>query len=212
MIVDGFEFDDCLSAPKANENLWRAVLTNAIEEAVSGITRGQYSNPKHRIAQIAEARDYILKPNKDFDTVCSLAGLDPEAVRDRIAPQIAAAPSPEQLLSDVRRTRVEGTAKPKPAPRQRREPLRYSHDGQNLTIAQWSEVSGVRASIIRQRLYEGWHISRAVLKIDGRKTRLRISGRRHAKGWQAPGVSFDFGASKGTGAGSTLQETPNLSF
>ncbi len=208
MIIDGADFDDNLSATEARENLWRSVLVNAIEEAIFGISRSNYSNPKTRVTHIIEARAYVTVPNRDFDMVCSLAGLDPDAVRERVAQQLATAASPEELLNSASR---KPSARPrrKSGPKPRPDAQRFEHDGKNLTIAEWAALSGMRASAIRQRLNTGWHISRAIEKVDGRTTRIRISGKRPARRRGAP---FNFGRSKGTGAGSTAQESTNITF
>ncbi len=109
MNTDSMDFNDDLSAVQGRENLWRAVLANAIEEAVYGVSRSHYENRKRRAGLITEARAYVTRQNKDFDMVCYLAGLEPQAVRDRVTKQIAAAPSPEELAAVKRRVR-----KPKP--------------------------------------------------------------------------------------------------
>lgn len=210
MIIDGMDFHDGLSAVQGRENLWRAVLMNAIEEAVFGISRSNYGSLSRRAAMIKDARDYVTIPNKDFDMVCSLAGLDPEAVRERVARRIAEAPTPEALVSAPRKPRntqrEKGTRKP------RMDVVRHDYNGMNLTIGEWSRHTGIPPMTIRQRLAAGWPISRAIQKVDGRTTRHRAKGKRPAKGWRAPGVSFDFAPSKGTGARGTAQETPNITF
>lgn len=208
MIIDGEKFDDDAPDLLGRANLWRAVLANVIEEAVFGVGRSKGGTTKQRALLIADARAYIMKPNRDFNVVCSLAGLDPDAVRERVSKQIEAAPSPEEL------TTARGRRKPvneKPST-PRSDIKRFDHDGQSLTIGEWSKLTGTPRMTIKQRLAKGWPISRAIEKTDGRATRARITGKRPAKGWRAPGVSFNFGTSKGTGGGSTLQETPNLTF
>lgn len=59
-------------------HLWCAVIDLAIADAQSKRTSEQAQREK------AEALRWLLVPNKDFDTVCSLAGFDPDAVRDKI--------------------------------------------------------------------------------------------------------------------------------
>lgn len=94
--------NDDLSAVGARENLWRAVLLNTIDEAVRGAVVGVGDVPT-RIRLINEARDYLTKATRDFDLVCSLAGLEPEAVRERAVLLINGAPSPEALATTLRR-------------------------------------------------------------------------------------------------------------
>ncbi|MBB4955519.1 hypothetical protein H4S14_003530 [Agrobacterium vitis] len=214
MNIEGMEFDDELTPINGPENLWRAVLLSAIDEALRGPSMSTAmltdKSVTYRIRCIKEARDYVIRPNKDFNMVCSLAGLDPDAARERIAKQIAAAPSPEELANTDRQAHRR-TTKSTPKSRQKREVRRFAHDGMNLTIAEWAKVSGVTDGTIRQRLGLGWPISRAIEKVDGRLGRTRTVGQK-ADGWRAPGASFNFGRSKGTGGGSTVQETPNITF
>ncbi len=208
MPSEAFDINDDLSAVGARENLWRAVLLNTIEEAVHGAVVG-VGEAKERIKLITAAREYLAKPSRDFDPVCSLAGLEPDAVRERAVRLINEAPSPEALATTSRRTVKADAAKPGPKPRIMKT---FEYQGLNLTISEWAERTGVKASLIRSRLAYGWSISRALEKTDGRMTARRVNGKRPATGWRAPGVGFNFGRSKGTGGGSTAQETTNLSF
>lgn len=57
--------------------LWCAVILNAIEEAQGFVAGG----PDPRISD--SARSWLTQSNRDFNTVCHLAGLDPVAVRER---------------------------------------------------------------------------------------------------------------------------------
>lgn len=176
MKIDGDEFNDDLSAIQGRENLWRAVLMNALEEAISGVNRGDYNDPLRRATLIREARNYVTVPNSDFDIVCSLAGLDPEAVRECAAKQIAVAPTPEELVLSPRKSRnasrEKGTRKP------RRDVVRHEHEGMTLTIGEWSKHTGVPDMTIRQRLAAGWPIDRAIEKMDGRISRNRVTAKR----------------------------------
>ncbi len=203
MNIDGMEFDDELTLVDGPENLWRAVLLSAIDEAIRGPSMSTDKNVTYRIRCIKEARDYVTRPNKDFDMVCNLAGLDPDAARERIAKQITAAPSPEELANMNRQAHRRNT-KPSPKSSPKRVAQRFEHDGMNLTIAEWAKVSGVTDGTIRQRLSHGWPISRAIEKADRRLGRSRPLSQK-ADGWRAPGAFFNFGRSKGTGGGSTTQ-------
>ena len=69
------------------QSLWAAVLLRAIDDA-KGLTTGEYGTSK--AAATSRACDFLLKPNRDFNFVCSLAGLDPVAVRERLIEQFAA--------------------------------------------------------------------------------------------------------------------------
>lgn len=137
MTIDDMDFDDDLSAIDGRENLWREVLSLAVRDAVMGVRIGARDR-RDRARLTHEARNYILQYNRDFEEVCSLAGLNPDAVREQVAKQIASAPSPEALAVTV-----------------------YSQSG---------------------------------LPLD------------------RPGVVANLPDNSGTGAGSTAQETPNITF
>lgn len=61
--------------------LWCAVIANTLDEAQGHVVAAGSQNSRDNI--IAGARDWLTKPNRDFNTVCHLAGLDPMAVRER---------------------------------------------------------------------------------------------------------------------------------
>lgn len=61
-----------------DKQLWAAVIGTAIEDATSLRTNTRAQREKR------EALDWLLHDGHDFTLVCSLAGLDPEAVRDRM--------------------------------------------------------------------------------------------------------------------------------
>lgn len=55
-------------------------------------------NRNTRLNITKTARLYILDRTQGFRTVCALAGVDEEAVHDRVKRLIKAAPSPEELI------------------------------------------------------------------------------------------------------------------
>jgi hypothetical protein len=57
----------------AEERLWRAVIAKTLEEWVRGPLR--YS----RIAE-----EFLFHDNKDFQSVCSSAGMDPRSLREKL--------------------------------------------------------------------------------------------------------------------------------
>lgn len=65
----------------ADCQLWAAVIVNAIEDARGTVTG--VGNATSRHAEMRHARNWLTRPNRDFNTVCHLAGLDPVAVRER---------------------------------------------------------------------------------------------------------------------------------
>lgn len=79
----------------------------------------------------------------------------------------------------------------------------YRHDGRWLTIAEWSDVTGLKIVTIRARLYAGWDIGRALSAPTDRNGRDCEPG---------PGVSSDFAPFEGTGGGRHAQESAQISF
>lgn len=59
------------------QRLWQAVLAQAINDA----TRESASREEDRMAMM-EARAWLDRGGRDFRRCCTLAGLDPDAVRD----------------------------------------------------------------------------------------------------------------------------------
>lgn len=62
-----------VDTPSAVERLWRAVIARTLEEWVRGPLR--YS----RLAE-----QFLFQDNKDFQAVCSSAGMDPDNLRRRL--------------------------------------------------------------------------------------------------------------------------------
>lgn len=97
-------YDDDLASADDCAALWQEVLLQAIRDALADSYIPTH-DPRIRAHQIQQARNYITVPNKDFNEVCHLAGVDPQAVRERLGPMIAAALSPDELAYR-RRTRT----------------------------------------------------------------------------------------------------------
>lgn len=80
--------------------LWQAVLLQAVEEALHG---PKNIAPLHRAREWQEARDYITTPSKDLAMVCALAGVEMDAVVERMRVLIDAMPAPEESLERPRK-------------------------------------------------------------------------------------------------------------
>lgn len=74
----------------------------------------------------------------------------------------------------------------------------YTAFGHTRTLKEWASETGMSANTILNRLNMGWTLEDALTR----------AVQEHRK----PGVVLDFAPSEGTGAGSTAQETLNLSF
>lgn len=68
------------------QELWAAVLTQAVLDAVgrSGFCRKDYTTRGVLHCPHAEALAWIKEGGEDFRTVATLAGFDPDAVRDAV--------------------------------------------------------------------------------------------------------------------------------
>lgn len=79
--------------------------------------------------------------------------------------------------------------------------VRHEHDGHALTVGEWARRTGLKEHTIRRRLRDGWSIEQAIgyppMPPNGRRT---------------PGVVSNLPAIEGTGAGSTAQEIPEITF
>lgn len=57
----------------AEERLWRAVITKSLEEWICG-----------PLSHSRKAEQFLFEDKKDFEAVCSSAGMDPERLRKRL--------------------------------------------------------------------------------------------------------------------------------
>ena len=74
----------------------------------------------------------------------------------------------------------------------------YTYRGQRWLIAELAEITGVPAQTIRKRLADGWTTEQALGMPTPKQRRA--------------GVVSNLPAFEGTGAGRTVQETPNITF
>lgn len=147
------------------QDLWCEVLRAAIADAVSGIS--DKGTPEVRARLTQKARDYITKPNRDFNTVCHLAGVDPVATRQRVAAQIAKAPSPEELAQAGQRNA-----------NSKKSLQRFTDaQGRTLSISEWAKETGIPKSVLSTRLSQlGWPLERAITQpVRPLQSRLEIT-------------------------------------
>ncbi|RUY31695.1 hypothetical protein EN978_07225 [Mesorhizobium sp. M7A.F.Ca.US.001.04.1.1] len=84
-------------------------------------------------------------------------------------------------------------------PLKRGRPSRsVTYAGRSLTIREWSEVTGVPDKTLATRLYHGWSIEQTLATPTPAQRRA--------------GVVSNFETLRGTGAGSTAQEIPEITF
>lgn len=133
------------------------MLLRALDDALIGPTSdGESRTTRHRA--ILDARSFLARPSKDLTTVCALAGLDPEAVIDRMVARIAAAPSPEDLLDNRKAHRPPKPTRPEP---ERRVVAVYTMNGQTHTRGM-AEIIGIDKHLIYTRLSNGWSVEEAL--------------------------------------------------
>lgn len=78
-------------------DLWQSVLLMAIEDALTG-PKDLKGNQELRALQRRRACTYVTRPSKDLSIVCGLAGVDMEALIDRMMVQISALPAPKEIV------------------------------------------------------------------------------------------------------------------
>ncbi|WP_415402886.1 hypothetical protein [Tateyamaria sp. SN3-11] len=119
--------------------LWCAVLHRAIVDATEG-AGGTGLSEVHKLRAIERARNLFARPNLDLEVICTLAGYDDDAVIEKAQAKIAEAPSAEEL------------AKSKAKSGAGREATPITYNGKTHTVAEWSDVTGVKETSIRNRL------------------------------------------------------------
>lgn len=187
------------------KELWLAILQLAVADAVFGVPTGINQSKETRVHMTNDARDYILKPNKDFDTVCELAGLEPEYVRRKVATQIVNQPTAETLAES---RQLGCIAKPKQVKAKRiliADRL-FAFNGETLSLSEWSERSGLSIQIISSRLNQHWTFERAITQpLDTRKGKGGAAKRK-------VGVVLNNASALGTGGGSDAQDSHKIDF
>lgn len=142
-------------------DLWQSVLLVTIQDALYGPAAADVSHKIARTQVCAQARHYLTQPSDDLAEVCGLAGIDMQALIDRLRPQIAAAPSPEELAETPGRKTVAKprVRKPKPVPFRDQQ---FTIDGETRSAADWCNLHGVRLTTAQARLRQlGWPAERA---------------------------------------------------
>ena len=168
--------------------LWQAVLQRQVDDALSG---PQGILPSNSVGTIKAARRYLTSRGKGLDMVCTLAGLDPQAVVEAMRIRIAAAPSPEHLAQHHRHkaTKPPRTPKPKRPPPEART---ITIDGETKSLAEWCSLSGVKVATAYGRLNAGWNPAEAVTlsTADARRRSLAQIKAHHARqARQRPGFA-----------------------
>lgn len=101
-----------------------------------------------------------------------------------------------------------------------RKPKTYTFDGITKTIRQWSDHLGISDVTLTKRLRSGWPLDRVFTaeRFKGRRAPCAVGGNKldlsskGAPNLTRPGVVDNFARFQGTGAGSTAQETFEITF
>ncbi|RVC62809.1 MAG: hypothetical protein EOS81_07110 [Mesorhizobium sp.] len=137
----------------SERELWVAVILQATEDGLKD----------------KRARAWFQPANADFVDVCSLAGLDPDNVAERAANAFRRSDNAEAIGHKFEIAKPEAAAP--------RQATRYEHDGKSLTVREWSKLSGVKESNIRDRLRFGYSIAEATNPNFRRKKRSVFNDR-----------------------------------
>lgn len=183
---------DC---PHSRRELWRAVIRQALSDAVSTAQDGRADLERH------EARKWLTKPSRDFDEVCELAGEEPDRVR-AIAVSIIAEAEHGPVNLRQRAIAAKPIEKPKPSkpllpplpptrptrPMQSRQvrhiagkPAKMlTHKGVTRSATEWAERVGISRTALFNRFAHGWTLERALTEpISPRARSQRASRKRN---------------------------------
>jgi hypothetical protein len=151
------------------QQLWCAVIEQAITDAIS---------PALEKEEVQEVRNWFTIDNADFVEACSLAGLCPERTR-------------RYALTTIEQAEGKGIRK--------RRARTFEHDGQCLTIRDWSRITGLSKGTIIARIKRG-----LPMKLVLSTKKLWADGSR--------GVGENFQEHAGTGAGSVARDRAETEF
>ncbi|RBP86345.1 hypothetical protein DFO80_12028 [Rhodobacter sp. 140A] len=82
--------------------LWQAVLARAIDDAVNGVPKVGGLIERSRAKAISEARTLLTTPSDDLEIICAFAGVETDALIERMRARIAEAPNVEELARKPR--------------------------------------------------------------------------------------------------------------
>lgn len=159
----------------SEQSLWRAVIAQALADAEVQFPAGVEQSAGVARTDREHTRAWLTRPNADFNHVCHLAGLEPEAVRALAERRIAIAdgltPAP---VSEARPRRTR--APRAPARRQPRQPSPfnrgytgpkaklYSHAGLTMSLKQWAQHLGIHYQTLAHRIRQKWPIERVLTR------------------------------------------------
>lgn len=127
------------------------------------------------------------------------------AIRQRAYARLGLKPQQDKRVGQWLRRNVSATRFNHSAPAKLRKPaVVHEAFGKGQSMDQWADEYGIAKGTVRTRLKFGWTLEEAL------STPPSNTGKRAHR--PKPGVVSIFGPFEGTGAGSTAQETPNITF
>lgn len=168
--------------------LWSNVLLIAVFDALIG-PEGE-PNPTIRARKTNKARNYITTPSSDLYFVCTCAGIEMNALIERMQRHLAEAPTSEEL-AEARKAHCNSLLKRGgDTQKSKCSNITYTLNGETLSVPQWAARIGVKPQTIRNRIRNGWSIEDALtLTIDEAQHRARQSMRTRinseARTWNA---------------------------
>lgn len=138
---------------RADRALWRAVISQAISDAMLGLAT---VTPAERTKALA----WLTSNGSDFRRVCILADVEPDRVRAYAMAEIA---------------RAKTAPKRKPSP-----PLPVDADGNPISILALGKQHGIHQSTLRQRLNRGLTLEEALTvkprqRLTGGRSKLQVN-------------------------------------
>lgn len=127
-----------------DRRLWQAVILQAVIDATS------QARDAGECSQRRDARKWFEAAGPDFQDVCEQAGVNPCLIRKQALAEVAEADRRQSAPIRQRRTRSG------PGNQKGREPSIYiEHDGQRLTINEWSKRLGISRATLDWRHRRG---------------------------------------------------------
>lgn len=172
--------------------LWQMVLLTAIEDAILGPTLTASRNQRLKLCR--QARAYLTSPNDDLAEVCTLAGMDMQAVIEQMRKQIAQAPTPEELAIGRPSNKATFTMAPKPEPKPRPIPFKdrlFTIAGTTRTASEWCALNGIMLATAAARIGKGWQpeIAFALTAEEGRRQAIADTKRRISASFPRPSAN-----------------------
>ncbi|WP_054006167.1 hypothetical protein [Cypionkella psychrotolerans] len=150
-------------------DLWREVLFRAVADAELEPSQDVIGG---RVASdVRDARDYLIRPSKDLGLVCSNAGLDMQAVIEAVNRRLALAATIDLNFRPDQTGLSKGHCR---TGRRGRRGRTITHNGETLTIPEWSKRTGLGMPVIYARISKGWPVDSVLnpIALLGRRAKL----------------------------------------